>query len=282
MSETKTAPNKRGDTETIFDISASAARVAAVHMAKEDIRYYLCGILVEPNPDGGAFVVGTNGHVLGACADATGKSVAPTIAHVPSQLLKALPRRSGHDDGSRLKYVRHDDAYHLSLESPKGNTLQSHLGGPIHGKFPIWRRVMPDPATLTPAHSAVSAQYLALARKAFSKDYGPAVQLLQGEGVGHPPMVMIVEGHLDCLLVIMPIVNTIQNQDDWVKRWGPQREIGIREVKERDERTAAEMAEARARGEAAVAAAAALGVSVNAVQMTEDPDHVDQDAEVQS
>ena len=34
--------------------------------ARKDVRYYLLGVCVQPNPLGGATMVATDGHVLGA------------------------------------------------------------------------------------------------------------------------------------------------------------------------------------------------------------------------
>lgn len=54
---------------------------AAINLfaAENDVRYYLCGVYIEPHPEKGAVIVATNGHIIGIIHDPEGFCAKPII-----------------------------------------------------------------------------------------------------------------------------------------------------------------------------------------------------------
>lgn len=45
-------------------VNAKYFAAATVFMAEKDVRYYLCGVCIQPHPEGGAAIVATNGYAM--------------------------------------------------------------------------------------------------------------------------------------------------------------------------------------------------------------------------
>jgi len=137
-----------------FSFDPSYVPLLSRFMAKQDIRYYLNGIRVEPSEKGGVYLVATNGHIMLVIHDLTGtfegdaKSYASIrltpwfISACKSRDVKSYVLRA-HLDGKRLYIGPESGEHHHTLET----FVQG--GSPfIEGNFPNWRRLLPDFSSL--------------------------------------------------------------------------------------------------------------------------------------
>lgn len=122
-----------------------------------EIRYYLRGIHIEPADIGGAYLAATDGHTLLLIHDATAICSAPISFHVCRDALKyTVARRSifpmlkaSIDADVRINPITE----RLTLEAAS-HELYVQAGKCVidcHGKFPEWRRVLPNFKKLAPA-----------------------------------------------------------------------------------------------------------------------------------
>lgn len=81
--------------DILCKVHLAAVRRALICAAEKDIRYYLNGVRIRPNPDGGVFVEGCNGHVYIAAKDQCGKATA-TVLVTRSVLARAPLGMQGH------------------------------------------------------------------------------------------------------------------------------------------------------------------------------------------
>ncbi len=112
-------------------VSAEAIKGVSHAMAKQDVRYYLNGMLFQRS-DGYVHVVATDGHRLAVHKSDQGGDDCSAI--IPRNSVSALIGIAGPDTlikvSDRMARVESDDV-----------TLTTKL---IDGKFPDWNRVMPD------------------------------------------------------------------------------------------------------------------------------------------
>lgn len=84
----------------IVTVSAGALRLTAGVQGVDDVRTYLKGVNIEPRPEGGAYVIGSDGHVCVVVVDKQacwhGEPHTLTV-HLPDKLRKSLPRYSAYD-----------------------------------------------------------------------------------------------------------------------------------------------------------------------------------------
>lgn len=130
---------------TTFDARAFAA--LAPFVSREQARYILCGINVEPDGAGGARLTATDGHALGTYLDETAKSNQADfdnlgILATPAKMLTACKV-----DGRRVVVTEHDNAADSTIEviDERKGSVFCHKGNPwVEGSYPDWRRVFPD------------------------------------------------------------------------------------------------------------------------------------------
>lgn len=149
---------------------------AAINLfaADQDVRYYLCGVYIEPHPEKGAIIVATNGHVMGMIHDPDGFCAQPIIvgdiskqlisACVSKGVIKGLPPTGLYiTDGGAI--VEYGDVQEKAIE-PFGKTVM-HLSRIqiVDGKFPDWRRVIPKKTEPSGEVMVAQAQYLSLFEK---------------------------------------------------------------------------------------------------------------------
>lgn len=139
-----------------ISVAASYVRLAATCMAERDIRYYLCGVLIEPRAEGGAYIVATNGHMLIAIIDKGGECSAPTIIAPNKATLAACPKVAPFDRGGRILRtleVEGETALGVTNEAGRLAHIQA-CDTIIEGKFPDWGRVLPVWDQLKPGSPA--------------------------------------------------------------------------------------------------------------------------------
>lgn len=110
-------------------------------MADRDVRYYLNGIYVEPDPAGGVVIVATDGHTLAAMYSPDGTASQPFILNWS----KAMTAHA--KSASRKSSLVHAELETLEsrIVIAKGKEEVYIEPGKawIDGKYPDWRRVTP-------------------------------------------------------------------------------------------------------------------------------------------
>lgn len=159
-------------------ITARFLPMIAPFVAKNDIRYYLCGVNVRRAPEhlGGIYLSASNGHVLSIIHDKDGTLEGPEesiIVKINPDLLKACkakPIAGLHQKvlvtGYRVTVAPDFDMIGAELEQyvMPGRAL-------VFGNFPDVTRVIPNFAKLKPGMNCVlKAEYLALFDKVAGKN----------------------------------------------------------------------------------------------------------------
>lgn len=156
----------------------------------DDLRYYLNGVLVTPH-DGGALLVATNGHWMAIYESKAARTDKDRILDLPQWFARQIFRmekiRLADDDDDESEDLGHsvpvsaseapkqlsvaDEGAHLVI-TQLGRELLVKPDKPfVDGKFPEWRKVVPDPATLELGiFSPVSPYYLARLQEAIPRE----------------------------------------------------------------------------------------------------------------
>lgn len=140
-----------------FDLDARLFMAVRRAAGSEESRYYLRGILIEPNPDGGAWIVATNGFAMMVGRDRT--AVAPRAALVSYKRLEVdtddwqcaesgCMNARGTWDGGRCVFALENGPAVLRI---KFGTTYDQPEGVVEEvapatAFPPWRRVWLSPA----------------------------------------------------------------------------------------------------------------------------------------
>ena len=127
-----------------ISVKAAYVRLAATCRAGHDIRYYLTGIQIEPRKEGGAYIVGTNGHMLIAIIDKDAECSASTIINPSKALIAACPKVNPHKNEAVLRTIEIEGKACLGVTNEQGLlTIIQAQETIIEGKFPDLNRVMP-------------------------------------------------------------------------------------------------------------------------------------------
>ena len=149
--------------------------------AKNDIRFYLCGIQIK-----GEFMVATDGYRLAVC-------------HLPAD--SGLDIIIGRDD---IETALKIDPKNETIEITE-NTLGRLSYKPIDGKFPEWKNVIPEKGDTTKS-SPISmnpkylADFFAVSKILTGKDWD-GIQIWQRED--HVPAVVTIQSADDFFFVVM-------------------------------------------------------------------------------
>jgi len=157
-------------------------------VAVHDIRYYLNGVCVEKAKDGGVYLIATDGHTMGVIYDASGTiegaesvifRVGPGLGVASKAAASKLHRGLKYRllvQGQRVKVAcSFNSEGDAELFVQAGNSL-------IEGKFPNWRKVVPDFSNLKPGFgNDMNAIYLARIAKITTDKRFQGVSLWQAE-----------------------------------------------------------------------------------------------------
>jgi len=191
-----------------FKFQAHYLPILARFAAKQDIRYYMCGIRVERSTQG-LYLVATDGHSMVVIHDVHGEMVGEqhqgAIRITPGLVAAAKAKASLPQfvilDGHRLSVAPDFDMNHSASEMfiQAGNPL-------IEGIFPNWRKVAPDfskllPGSLTDGYG-VNASYLAKFAGLDKKFHGIALWRSPEDGKA---LIVQVEALQELLGIVMPM-----------------------------------------------------------------------------
>lgn len=193
---------------TTIQISVSARHVEAAMLAasKDESRYYLRGVYLDPR----GFISATNGHVAFAalCEDARYAPDGGII--VPLTALAQAVKAAGRARGPAMAFECDAQAQWWLLYGAARIAFD-----PIDGTFPDWRRVIPEaPGTLTAAHYD-PAYVAALGKMAQALDGGKrdaSVCFRLHQNGLNPALVTFIDSdkprapvRTNCVAVIMPV-----------------------------------------------------------------------------
>lgn len=180
-------------------IHTDTLKALLLFAAKQDVRFYLNGLLIETGPLG-TRAVATNGHTMAAAnLPMLGAEAASLI--VPRESLEAALKAVGKGSVISLEFApgeRNSEAVRTVTIEAGQATLKAVE---IDGVFPTWRRVVP--ATTSGELAQFDPEYLLAVRK--------AQQLLQGKNARHLGIAHNGNGpgvaHIgaDFLAVVMPL-----------------------------------------------------------------------------
>jgi len=132
-------------------------KAAGLCQAKEKTRYYLCGINIERAPQGGLYIVGTNGHVMSVGYDANGEieGADSVILKFPDDFLRSIKATT------RNKLAIENNLACIVTEStPECKTPTAELLR-LPGPFPKWHSLIPK-LQGTQCPGVVATKYLTL------------------------------------------------------------------------------------------------------------------------
>lgn len=186
-----------------MQIDIKAIKAAAQCAATKDIRYYLCGVLVEfTGKTDRAIVVGTDGHMLFAgLATITQDAGSAPIPEKGAQIIIPI------DVCKKVKPTHKNNPFiTLSQIGPQQWQLGDILFTPIDGKFPDWRRVVPryddvNSAEQVPAYYQPELLMRALAALRAYRDAPNLTPDLYQRGQSAAVM---HDGTNECVVVVMP------------------------------------------------------------------------------
>lgn len=203
-----------------LNIKASIMAAVSQFKANQDICYYLEGVYVDPVEDG-VVIVATNGHMLCAWRDTTGKAERPAILRIGNQLKAAC----GGGIGKRLTIidgrltVLDKDGMELFVQSREKNSDKSWE---VQGKFPGWRDVIPEAKEDEPNHSLepVNPLYLQDFQKALKTGRDEVGRTAVGISLSQPikggPLIVTAAEVPNFIAAVMPMRQDIQPTPAWV------------------------------------------------------------------
>lgn len=231
-------------------VSASAFAAVMLAVSTEETRYYLNGVLIEPNPAGGVNVVATNGHILIAIHEPDGETNGRWICPVPPQmrqfLLANLEPRPDPEEMDGDFYMDEPslvttpakrkpdqiafDGHMASVTAPEMawqekspiEVVMAAKAQAIDGTFPEWTKVLPKPTEATPALAdfTLNTNYMTDITRAvriWNEDLGTGIRVRAVEKNG--PVLFGAYQSPDIILVLMPMRDDAPGLKvpDWIK-----------------------------------------------------------------
>ena len=137
------------------EIAARYVPMLYPFIGDKEARFYLSGLLIEPRPEGGAFLVATNRYVMAIVLDETATAASAEIWPIERQVHR-LARKG--PIGTRVAFTgRHAEV----LTKHGGVAYAAALSVPIDAKFPDWRRVIPKEAGASAGVICANLRYVA-------------------------------------------------------------------------------------------------------------------------
>lgn len=184
-------------------------------IAKQDIRYYLNGLCVERAKQGGVYLVGCDGHTMAVVYDKDGsiEGADDAIFRVSPGLIAAAKKaNSKHEKPHQHRICVLGERVFIAPDFPLFGSDRELYVQPgralIEGKYPDWRRALPDFATLTRGagigSDGVNASYLARLDRICKNDDHSKSHITLWTPEGGRKIVAQVAGAPELLVVIMP------------------------------------------------------------------------------
>lgn len=199
-------------------INAEQFALASKFSSSKDVRYYLNGVAIQPAAQGGAYIVATNGHLLGVFYDAKAQASASVIIPNSRDLVKActMTKSEAKKGGHRL--LCHDGISATVYADGMDRIVYSESISLIDGRFPDWTRVVPRTIQEYATVPAVNPGYLERfteVAKSVNSTY-PSVRIYSGETPDDG--VAVLTDRPDFVGVLMPMKKGHDSEDmpDWL------------------------------------------------------------------
>jgi len=147
-----------------FEINQKDLRAVSHAMATNDIRYYLKGVLIEHN-GAETRIVATDGHRMHmVIQENEGQVVAPVEFIIPADMVKkCITAKAPRQDKSPKIVIAYDNGK-ISARLPDGSEIVQFA---TDGKFPDYRRIIPQLDGSAPEISVFNNDYVSDAIKGF-------------------------------------------------------------------------------------------------------------------
>lgn len=200
------------------DTTQIRARFEAKHIARlapfiarNDIRYYLCGLCIEKAEQGGVYLITTDGHSMAVVYDATGmiEGADSVVIAITSGLIAAAKRsKTSHDLPQQVLLTGNRVRIALDFDCQGAGEAYVQAGDSlVHGKFPSWRKVTPDFDKLKrgafTGEEGVNAIYLARCAKLVTSKRFCGLTFWQQEP--QKAVVIQVDAIPEMFVIIMPM-----------------------------------------------------------------------------
>lgn len=117
----------------VCEARATFVAAASLFVSKEETRYYLNGVCIEPHPEQGVLIVATDGHRMAILHDEEGHTNGRWICPLPKEIKAAA---KGH------RRIRFEDDRAVLVDDE--TRLIDCAAPAIDGTFPDWRIVLKD------------------------------------------------------------------------------------------------------------------------------------------
>lgn len=146
----------------MIKINVSLFLAAVICVSKDEIRYNLNGVYVQPHPEAGALVVATDGRRMLVLHDETGECTKPGIIAADKLVIAAAKAVATADDEHEDRTIRVDDDGLVSVPAANFRGIDPGL---INGVYPDWtaviRPVLGPIKAKTHGLASFNTQYLA-------------------------------------------------------------------------------------------------------------------------
>jgi len=190
----------------MFTLQVNAKYIKALQhcMAKEDIRYYLCGVHIKATA-AGKFYTATDGHRLAVFHDAwrDGETPCECECIIPDNIVKAIKPRGNNDAVLTIEPTGTPDVTfgneHATLSALDGPDMSFTC---VNGKFPDWSRILPKETS--GAAGSYNWRYLADFDRIAKQAYGAKFpcDLYQN---GPKTAAIVMNGCQDFIGLVMPV-----------------------------------------------------------------------------
>ena len=194
-------------------ISAKYMQFLSAFIAKQDVRYYLCGLLIE-KAEKGAFLVAMDGHKIAVVHDEDAVVDETMLVDVPALIVTQSKK------GETIRF----DGETASVFGAEGDLIGSARAKKIDGNYPLWRAVIPKPCAKA-FDSAVNVDYLAVAKLVPGGRYRSVVAYNHEHG---RPITLRFPEAPEIIAAIMPMRSEeIPERPTWLtdKAWSPPVEL---------------------------------------------------------
>lgn len=204
-----------GSTNVSVRVSARYIAALAPFICREETRYYLAGIKVEPDPSGGVLLIATDGHTMGLIRDADGASNGEWIVKPTPGIIRAAAKNNPKTAAERAAFVHFSGNVGSVTNALFSVTDDVTIIGKHHmavdyapvidGTYPDWRKVLKlAPSGVVEAitfDSRKISQFTAAANALGRKI--PCVRFVPG--ANGEPVAVFVDGAPEFVGMLMPM-----------------------------------------------------------------------------
>jgi hypothetical protein len=194
-------------------VSAKLLAAVAKFAARNEVRYYLEFVRVEPHPKVGVLLIASDGHRMAVVYDQTGRAAEPVAIRPVT-----FPRTR--DDETLVHYSEGRAAIapqrFVSAECYRD-------GAPIVGRYPLWRNVLGGRALKQGEVGSFNPKYLADC-EAICRAFNRAHPMISVFSDGHKGALIKFDSGVQAIALIMPMrANTPPTPDlpEWVGSLSP-------------------------------------------------------------